>query len=59
MASAASSNEAPARAAPRACDAMQPSHCLLTEMPNAMSSLCLVDRTPSPRAALWVWANPS
>ena len=46
-ASATSSEVAPRRAGPLACDAMQPSHCLATEMASAISSLVLASSAPS------------
>ena len=58
MTSATSSRVARAFAAPRACEAMHPSHCLETLIAKAMSSLVLVSSTPSPREALWVSAKP-
>jgi DNA-binding FrmR family transcriptional regulator len=50
MASATSSFVAPARAAPRAWAAMQPSHCSATERVKAMSSFVLVGSAPSAMA---------
>ena len=38
-------------AAPRACEAMQPSHCLETLIAKAMSSLVLVSSAPALVAA--------
>ena len=58
MASATSSLLAPARAAPRACEAMQPSHCEVTAMPRAMSSLVFDVEGPRREGRLWVVRVP-
>ena len=47
MTSATSSRVAPAFAAPRACEAMHPSHCLLTAMASAISSLVFWSSAPA------------
>ena len=39
------------RAAPRACEAMHPSPCLVTAMASTMSSFVLTSREPSPTTA--------
>jgi hypothetical protein len=46
MASATSCRLAPATAAPRACEAMQPSQCSATAMAKAISSFVLTSSAP-------------
>ena len=50
--------EAPARAAPWACEAMQPSHPYTTPIASAMSSLTFLSNAPEVSAALLISANP-